>query len=427
MKHPDQPGGAAPNGRCAALSPTAPAGHRNLARAAQGGPLPAFLPTADSVADVVPVVAPTGDHIWLVTGFDLGRKVLTDDRFSRAAATAPTAPAIHPLRPDPAALTSLDPPQHTRLRRLVNRSFTPQAIARMEDGIRHTARRLLAGRTRIDLVAQYAMPLSAATICRVLGVPEAEHAHFAELADRALGITTGTFEERGPARDVLRDYIGKLITEAGHRPGGHMLGSLTSAHDESGALSHEELTALVELLLNAGYETSIGQLGLAVVALLDHPEQWRLLATAACPERASSAAVEELLRYAPVVPMSFTRVARQDLALGTVRIRAGEAVVVSLLHAGFDPRTHLNAPRLDVTRSPARHLTFGHGAHICLGAQLARTQLRVALEELAAAAPGLAPSAPLSSLRWRRPEAVVRGPVALPVTLSGSTCATDAR
>ncbi|MEV5595393.1 cytochrome P450 [Streptomyces sp. NPDC052496] len=422
MNHPARPGGAAPDRPRAPFPPTAPADHLALAQATQRGPLPDFLPTGDSGADVVPVVAPTGDHIWLVTGFDLGRKVLTDDRFSRAAAVTPTAPAIHPLRPDPAALTSLDPPQHTRLRRLVNRSLTPQAVARLEDGIRHTARRLLVGRTRIDLVAQYAMPLSATTICRVLGVPEGDHAHFAGLADRALGITTGIFEEQSLARDALRDYIRKLIAEARRRPGGHMLGALATAHDESGALSHQELTALVELLLNAGYETSVGQLGLAVVALLDHPEQWRLLATAAHPEHAPSAAVEELLRYAPVVPMSFTRVARQDLVLGTVRIRAGEAVVVSLLHAGFDPRTHPDASRLDVTRPHARHLTFGHGAHTCLGAQLARTQLRVALEELATAAPGLTPRVPLSSLRWRRPEAVVRGPVALPVNLSGNAC-----
>ncbi|QCX73873.1 Vitamin D(3) 25-hydroxylase [Streptomyces sp. YIM 121038] len=386
--------------------------------AGQHGPLPDFLPTGDGVADIAPVVAPTGDRVWLVTAFDLGRAVLTDERFSRAAAVAPEAPAIHPMRPDPAALTSLDPPQHTRLRRLVNRPFTPRAVAALEEGIRRQARRLLAGRDRIDLVAQYAMPLSAATICRVLGVPEAEHARFAGLADRALGVTTGTFEEQGPARDALRAYISELIDRARRDPGEHVLGTLATAYDESGALSHDELTALVELLLNAGYETSIGQLGLAVVSLLEHPEQWHRLATAPQREAAAAAAVEELLRHAPVVPMSFTRVARQDVRLGAVVVRAGEALVVSLLHANFDARAHRDPDRLDLTRCPARHLTFGHGAHTCLGAQLARTQLRVALEELAAAAPDLTPRTPLPSLRWRRPEAVVRGPLTLPVNLT---------
>ncbi|GHC87300.1 cytochrome P450 [Streptomyces flavofungini] len=392
--------------------------HLPSGTAHQHGPLPDFLPTADGAAEVVPVVAPTGDRIWLVTAFDLGRSVLTDERFSRAAAAAPEAPASHPMRPDPAALTSLDPPQHTRLRRLVNHPFTPRAVAGLEEGIRRQARRLLAGRDRIDLVSQYAMPLSAATICRVLGVPKAEHTHFADLADRALGVTTGDFAEQGPARDALRAYIGELISRARRAPGEHVLGALATAYDEDGTLSHDELTALVELLLNAGYETSIGQLGLAVVTLLEHPEQWHRLAAA--PHREAAAAVEELLRHTPVVPMSFTRVARQDVRLGTVVVRAGEALVVSLLHANFDARAHRDPTRLDITRRPARHLTFGHGAHICLGAQLARTQLRVALAELAAAAPGLTPRTPLSALRWRQPEAVVRGPLALPVHLTAT-------
>ncbi|MFD0417684.1 cytochrome P450 [Streptomyces sp. NPDC127108] len=386
--------------------------------AGQHGPLPDFLPAEADVADVVSVIAPTGDRIWLVTAYDLGRAVLTDERFSRAAAVTPEAPAVHPMRPDPAALTSLDPPQHTRLRRLVNRPFTPRAVAGLEEGIRRQARRLLAGRDRIDLVAEYAMPLSATTICRVLGVPEAEHDRFAGLADRALGITTGTFEEQGPARDALRAYIRELIDRARRDPGEHVLGTLATAYDEGGALSHDELTALVELLLNAGYETSIGQLGLAVVSLLEHPDQWHRLATA--PHRETAAAVEELLRHAPVVPMSFTRVARQDVRLGPVVVRAGEALVVSLLHANFDARAHRDPARLDITRCPARHLTFGHGAHTCLGAQLARTQLRVALEELATAASGLTPHIPLPSLPWRQPEAVVRGPLTLPVNLTGS-------
>ncbi|MFJ5222364.1 cytochrome P450 [Streptomyces sp. NPDC088400] len=382
------------------------------ATATQRGPMLPYLPR-HPVPDVVRVRAPTGDDLWLVTRFELGRQVLTDSRFSRAMAVAESAPAIHPLRADPAALTSLDPPAHGRLRKLVNRAFAPHAVAAQEDSIRRTARGLLKDRRGIDLVSGYAMPLSSATICEVLGVPEAERDRFSHLADRAHGITPCSPEESESARDELRAYFVSLVDLARHDPGGHLLGRLVLAEEQDGALDERELLALVELLLNAGYETTIGQIGLAALALLEHPRQWRELVRR--PELIPGA-VEVLLRYAPVVPISFTRVAVRDVELGGERIAAGEGVLVSLLHANFDAAENPDPEVLDVGADVARHLTFGHGPHVCLGARLAGLQLRVALEELVRAAPELSLTVPPAALRWRPAEAVVRGPTTLPVS-----------
>ncbi|WP_431771456.1 cytochrome P450 [Streptomyces cucumeris] len=382
------------------------------ATAAQRGPLPPYLPRWP-VPGLVRILAPTGDRLWLVTRFALGRRVLTDPGFSRAAAVAPAAPAVHPLRPDPASLTSLDPPAHSRLRALVNRAFVPQAIAALEDGIRAEARGLLRRGGPRDLVRDYTMPLAAATICRILGVPEAERDRFAALADLGHALVPCTPQESEAARAELHKQFGRLIRLARREPGGHLLGALVRAHDEDRALSEAELIALVELLLNAGYETTIGQTGLAVLALLESPGEWRRLVA---DPGLIPGAVEELLRFAPVVPISFTRLARQDTELAGQPVRAGEAVLVSLLHANFDLPDDGCPGVLDVRRQSARHLSFGHGPHICLGAQLARLQLRTALEELVAVCPGLSLEADPAALRWRPPEAIVRGPTALPVS-----------
>ncbi|QKV96440.1 cytochrome P450 [Streptomyces sp. NA02950] len=393
-------------------------GNRAVARAgdpataAQRGPLPPYLPRRP-VPDVVRILAPTGDRLWLVTRFALGRRVLADPGFSRAAAVAPAAPAVHPLQPDPASLTSLDPPAHSRLRALVSRAFIPHAIAALEDGIRAEARGLLRRGSPFDLVRDYTMPLAAATICRMLGVPEAERDRFAALADLGHALVPCTPRESATARAELRAHFVALLRMARRDPGEHLLGALVRAHDEDGSLSEAELIALVELLLNAGYETTIGQTGLAVLALLEHPGQWRRLV--AGPGLVPGA-VEELLRFAPVVPISFTRLARTDTELAGEPVRAGEAVLVSLLHANFDPRAHPRPGALSVDRTTTRHVSFGHGPHICLGAQLARLQLRIALEELVAACPRLALAADPATLRWRPPEAIVRGPTALPVS-----------
>ncbi|MFI0976923.1 cytochrome P450 [Streptomyces sp. NPDC021093] len=387
----------------------------------QPGPLPGFLPSSGGLPDVVRIQAPTGDRLWLVTRFGLGRAVLTDDRFSRAAAVVATAPAAHPMRPDPDALTSLDAPAHTRLRRLVNRAFTPAAVAAHEDGIRSDARALLAGRERFDLVREFAMPLAAATICRVLGVPPAERGRFTALADRALGLAAP--EAGGPpdvpaAQRELRRYFAALVAQARRAPGPHLLGALVRARDDGAALSEPELTSLVELLLNAGYETTTGQLALSVLLLLQNPREWQYLTR---HREAVPGAVEELLRYAPVVPISFTRVARQDVNLAGATVRAGEAVLVSLLHANFDPDANTAPDQLSVRRASARHLTLGHGAHVCLGAQLARIQLTVAIEELTRTAPDLRLDTDAGAdtdadvLDWRPPEVIVRGPTSLPV------------
>lgn len=182
--------------------------------------MPSYLSLPDPVPDLVRILAPTGDHLWLVTDLELGRQVLGEDRFSRALAVEPQAPAIHPLQPDPTALTSLDPPDHHRLRRLVSHAFTPPAMAALEKGLRQTAHALLTGRRAMDLVPDYVMVLAATAICRVLGIPEAEQGRFSALADRAHGITPCSPEQSQVARGELREYVASLVAADGLGPGG---------------------------------------------------------------------------------------------------------------------------------------------------------------------------------------------------------------
>ncbi|GAA2346267.1 cytochrome P450 [Streptomyces violaceusniger] len=375
--------------------------------------MPSYLTLPNPPPELMRILAPTGDRLWLVTSRRLGRQVLAEDRFSRALAVAPQAPANHPLRPEPTALTSLDPPDHGRLRGLVSHAFTPPAVAALESTLRQTARELLAGKRAADLVPDYLMVLAATAICRVLGIPWAEQDRFSALADRAHGITPCSPEESAASREELRAYVAGLVADGHYEADTSLLGTLRLARQRDAALTIRELASLVELLLDAGYETTIGQTSLAVLALLEHPEQWRFLVNR--PEHVPGA-VEELLRYAPVVPISFTRVARHDTELAGERIRAGEAVLVSLLHANFDPREHPDPDVLRVDRRTARHLTFGHGPHVCLGARLARLQMRIALEELIRVAPHLSLEADPADLGYRPPEAVVRGPTSLPAS-----------
>jgi cytochrome P450 len=342
------------------------------------GPLPRFLTDGAGIS-VSQVCAPTGDQIWLVNDYQLGRAVLTDPRFSRAAAAAPGAPRFNTANPAPTSIMSMDGADHARLRRLVANAFTPRRVRELTPVVRQLADQQLDEMERAgppaDLIAMYAAPIPFAVVTALLGVPPEDRAVFGECVGVLFDVTATGERQKARRSFALYDYMSTLIDRKRREPGDDLLSALAQAQ-VAGALSRAELIDLGLALLTAGYETTVSQIGLCALAALLDP-----VATASGADFFHPAVIEELLRLTPSTPLSFPRVALEDIRLGDVVIEAGQAVVVSLLHANRDPGAFGDPEDIRVTdRLP--HLTFGHGPHYCLGAQLARAQVGIAIDAL---------------------------------------------
>jgi cytochrome P450 len=352
------------------------------------GPLPEFLRHGGSGA-VVRVRTPTGDRLWVVGDYALGRLVLTDPRFSRAAAAKPHAPTFTTANPAPTSVMSMDGADHARLRRLVAGAFTPRRVAALTPLVEQLAGELLdrievAG-PPVDLVASFAAPLPFAVVCLMLGIPPEDREQFHDWVGVLFDVTASTPQEKARRSFALFTYMSGLVDRKRAEPADDVLCALIRAHD-AGALSRTELVDLGLALLTAGYETTVGQISLSVLSLLLEPALRDDLVAGGV----SAAAVEELLRITPATPLSFPRVAVQDVELAGVRIAAGDGVVVSLLHGNRDRAVFPAPERFDPAARSAAHLTFGHGTHYCLGAPLARLQVRLALDALLRRLPKLA-------------------------------------
>ncbi len=360
---------------------------------------------------------------WVTASHATASAILRDRRFSSSPAhqrgyRRPAYPPGDPRAelPDEDLLT-LDPPDHTRLRRLVSGAFTPKAIAALEPFIRAAAARLLAAAdpAGFDLIEALAFPLPIAVICHLLGVPAEDQARF-----RAWGHDVAATLEPQTSRaaanqsrsseQALAAYLGDLAARRRAEPDGSLLSALIAAEEEGDRLTPGELVSMALLLLVAGFETTVNLIGNGTVALLSEPgrEQWRSLRDdpALVP-----AAVEELLRYDSPVQMT-SRIATEDVDVGGAVIPRGTPVIVAIGGANRDPDVFSQPGRLQVTRPDAgRHLSFSLGIHHCLGAPLARLEGRVALEELTRTYPGLA----LAAAPVRRPLLVLRGFESVPV------------
>ncbi|MEV6637311.1 cytochrome P450 [Actinoplanes sp. NPDC051470] len=358
------------------------------------GPLPAFLDVSPT-GPVTWVQVPHGDPMWLVTDYVLGRTVLTDARFSRAAAARPEAPRWSSLNPSPNSIMSMDGAAHARLRRLAAAAFTTHRVARQAPLIEKIADELLdtlaAGPCPADLVAGYTAPLPLAALSALLGVPQADRPKFDSSVVALFGMTeAGDGTVRAQHELLLVDYMSSLVAGKRRQPGDDVLSALVQAND-GGALSRAELISFGLALLMAGYETTAGQLSMSVLAIL---------AGDAGPGGVPGAGtIEELIRVTPATPMSFPRVATEDVELGGTLIRAGQGVIVSLLHCNYDEDVFPAPERVDGERPP-RHVTFGHGVHRCLGAPFARVQLEVALTRLGTRFPGLRLAAGDDAVTW---------------------------
>jgi cytochrome P450 len=250
-----------------------------------------------------------------------------------------------------------------------------------------------------DLVRDFALPIPSLVICELLGVPYADRASFQARASGLLDLSLPV-EERLELGRESRAYMADLVARAQAEPGDDMLGMLVRERGagSEGGLSTDELIGIAGLLLIAGHETTSNMLGLGTLALLRHPEQ---LAVVRDDPAAVGPAVEELLRWLGIVHSGVPRTTTQDVELGGVAIPADSMVILSLTSANRDPRFLVDGDRLDVTRDAAGHVAFGHGVHHCLGAPLARMEMRIAFPALLRRFPGLALAVPFEDVGFR--------------------------
>jgi cytochrome P450 len=362
-------------------------------------PLPAFM--QDGPEEITPVVAPTGDTLWLVRGYTLGRTVLTDKRFSRAAAVRPHVPKLTEAEPSPDSIMSMDGAEHARLRRIVAGVFTARRIAGMAPHIRRLADehldRMDSAGPPADIVNDLASPLSLTVLCQLLGIPPEDNKKFKDWVEVLFDISSSTPQQKAGRRLELFEYMADLVDRKRSRQDDDLLTSLIAVHDQ-GELSTRELLSLGLALLTAGYETTIGQIGLMLLSVLSDPDTRASLGTDA---GLVPSVVEELLRLTPSTPVSFPRVALEPVGLGGVTISAGEAVIVSLLHANRDETIFSCPSRLLPGERDSTHLTFGHGIHRCLGAPLARLQLQIVLTQLLERFPGVQLAAGPDAVAWK--------------------------
>ncbi|MCX4736588.1 cytochrome P450 [Streptomyces sp. NBC_01363] len=364
---------------------------------------------------VLRVTLPFGGDAWLVTRHADVKTVLADARFSRAAAVGDDVPRTVAVGLPRTSMLSMDPPEHSRLRRRVANAFTVRRVETLRPRIQEIVHGLLdtmvAGGPPADLTQALTWPLPITVICELLGVPTADRDRFTVWVDGLLMLSDP--DQAAQARGHLGDYLTGLIALRRTNPTDDLLGELVAVRDEEDRLREEDLVSLGVSLLSAGQEATANQIGNFVYTLLTHPGLWRELA--ADPSLIPDA-VEELSRFIPIsATAGFTRIATEDLELSGQLIRTGDAVVAELGLANRDPEVFDHPDEIDFHRGTVPHVTFGHGVHHCLGAQLARTELRIVLETLIDRLPGLRLAVPADQLSWRT-ERLIRGVAALPVS-----------
>ena len=332
--------------------------------------------------------------------------VLRDPRFSsNPSHLGGERPQVGPRRVDTKVLLFLDPPDHTRLRSLVAKAFTPAVVRRLRPRVEQLVAELLdaaAQRGSLELIADLAYPLPVAVICELLGVPAGDRALFgtwssdaSRLLDRDIDLDEAAVERGGAAIAGFTEYFGGLVERRRAEPRDDLLSGLIAAEEDGQRLSWEELFTTIILLYLAGHETTVNLIGNGALALLHHPDQLERLRRD--PSLAPSA-VEELLRYDSPVHLT-ARIATTDLAVAGVPVPRGDQVIALVAAANRDPAVFADPDDLDVGRWDNRHLSFSAGMHYCLGAALARLEGEVAFPALLRRFPRLELADPDPELR----------------------------
>jgi cytochrome P450 len=356
--------------------------------------------------------------VWLISRYADVRAALADPRLSKdwRYTLPPEQRESMPATPIPMMIL-MDPPEHTRLRKLVSRSFTLRRMEELRPRIEEIASELLdalppAG--RVDLMAEYAFLLPVFVICELLGVPKEDRDEFAAWS-RTM-VDDSAQDDAQAASAALHGYLGRLVEAKRAEPDDALLSALVEVAEDGDRLSEEELVAMGMMLLIAGHETTVNLIGNGVLALLAHPDQRALL-----QERPDllPAAVEEFLRWDSPVHSAPVRFAAEDVEYSGVTIPAGSVVTLSLAAANRDGSRFDEAEELRVDRDPGGHVAFGHGLHHCLGAQLARIEGQVAIGVLMQRRPGLALAVDAEELVHRR-STLIRGLTELPVEFGPS-------
>ncbi|MER5769742.1 cytochrome P450 [Streptomyces sp. NPDC001985] len=354
-------------------------------------------------------------EIWLALSHRAVRQVLGDARFSRAAALEAELPALLRVNNLPGVLTSLDPPVHTAFRRLMAGAFSPRMVRGLEPAIQRTTDGLLdALELPGDLIRPFTAALPIMVICELLGVPHRDREQIRAWTFPLLSVHAHAQEELAAALAAIASYVGELIEERRRHPDSRLISAFVATNDRERVMSDAELVTNVQGLLLAGHEATVNQISNSLITLFAHPDQLALV-----KERPElwPAAIEELMRHSKMTDGILPRIALEDIELEGTRVRAGEVVIPMVAVANRDAAAFPDPYRLDLARpGSAAHLALGHGPHFCLGAQLARMELKVALRSLFTRFPALAPSGPLDELRWKD-GLIVRAAVELPVEL----------
>ncbi|MGY0020769.1 cytochrome P450 [Streptomyces sp. YJ-C3] len=357
-----------------------------------------------------------GRTVWAVTGHGLARELLADPRLSsnrqRPGFPAPTE-RFAQAGARRVALLGVDDPEHNTQRRMLIPSFSLKRIAALRPRIQETVDRLIDAMEEqgapAELVGSFALPVPSMVICALLGVPYADHEFFEERSRRLLRGPAAADVER--ARDELDAYLGELIDRKRREPGDGLLDELIHRESADGPPDRDELIAFAVILLVAGHETTANMISLGTFTLLNHPEQ---LAALRAGDATTAVVVEELLRYLSIAD-GLLRVAKEDLQVAGETIRAGEGIVFSTSLINRDGDTFATPETLDWDRSARHHLAFGFGIHQCLGQNLARAELEIALGTLFERLPGLRLAAPAEEIPFK-PGDTIQGMLELPLT-----------
>jgi cytochrome P450 len=380
------------------------------------------LPTLDHDPEAVallargPVVpASLGPmDVWLALSHRAVRQVFADPRFSREAATRPGGPVGTPVAVNPVLVSSLEGARHARVRKLMGQAFTPRRVEALESHVQSIVDSLLDGLAgEADLVEALCTPLPTMVICELLGAPYADSAHIRRLTKR---IFRNTADGLAQAQQEMGDYLAGLVREKRAHPDDALISAMVAANDEGDHLTEAELLANLQGLLVAGHDTTVNQLGNSFVTLFRHPDQLRLLRD---DPSLAPRAVEELMRYSKLFPASEPRVTTEPVELEGVALPRDAPVLPVVTAANRDPAVYPEPDRLDLRRDGPPHVGFAHGPHFCLGAQLARLELRVAITTTVTRFPGLRPAVEPDELSYDD-GSVLRSLTALPVELSGT-------
>ncbi|WP_084434239.1 cytochrome P450 family protein [Kibdelosporangium aridum] len=382
--------------------------------------LQAFYRRLRPLGPVHQVIVWGGVRAWLITGYEEAKALLADHRLAKdhfkALKLFPPGLGGPHRSPLSANMLHADPPDHTRLRKLVNKAFAARAVQHLRPRVEQITEELiddLDTRVGVDLIRSFALPLPIRVISALLGIPEADRAAFVSWIEPFIGSTSAARQRS--AEEALGGYLPRLLADKRVQPDDDLLSELVAVSEDDDRLSEAELLSMTFLLIMAGYETTVNLIGNSVFALLRDRDK---LARLRADPTLLPAAVEEFLRLESPLNTATTRFTVEPVRVGDVEIPANEFVLVALLAANHDEARFDHPAELDFTRSANQHLAFGHGIHYCVGAPLARLEGEVALGRLVDSFPNMTLDTTKPAPQYRK-STLMHGLRSLPVILNG--------